>query len=247
MVGSRESDSPDALRDNALEMLQERSIQERLATLFASYLRDVQPIVIAATVQRGGVRPEGLENEIYSCFHHVARGLCYKKSVGEARDEVRRGEETHLKRLLLDAYKIAIRPYLEEYQFIVRELYELSLDKDFNPDVYGVEPIKKVQRILEIKTVIKESYREAKYREALGDVESAVKSFYKALKGCYDLTQAIHAMMTEDMYLVAHAHIARRQAERDADRRENRRNNYIAWAIAFAAVIVAVCAWLFPR
>lgn len=127
----------EGLRDNARKMLQQEGTQKMLADLFASYLSSVQPIVIAATVQRAGIRPEGLENEIYSCFHHVARGLCYKKNEEEAGSEVRKGEETHLKRLRLDAYKIAIRPYLEEYQFIVQGLCELASDRDFNSDCFG--------------------------------------------------------------------------------------------------------------
>lgn len=242
-----EAESFSALRDNARKMLRQDSVQEKLASIFASYLGNVQPIVIAATVQRAGVRPEGLENEICSCFHHVARGLCYMKNEPDASNEVEKGEETHLKRLLLDAYKIAIRPYLEEYNYIVRELYELSLDKDFNPDIYGKEPIKKLSRILEIKEEIKGAYRDAKCQEALGNGEECVAFFGRALNGCYELKLAIQSMMKENVYLIAHAHLERKRAEREADKEENRFNTRIAQAIAAGAAIVSLCSWLAPR
>lgn len=250
MVSSGEEEGMvdfEALRDNARVMLRQENVQEKLATLFASYLSDVQPIIIAATVQRSGVRPEGLENEIYSCFHHVARGLCYKKNRGDAGREVKKGEETHLKRLLLDAYKIAIRPYLEEYQFIVQGLCELASNKDFNSTCFGPEPYEKIRQVLKIKTEIKQAYKDAKHQEALGNSDRAFVEFDRALNGCYELERAVNAVMEEDVYIVARAYIARRDADRRADKRENRIYNLISLIISGIAAVCALLAWLYPR
>lgn len=155
---------------------------------------------------------------------------------------MKKGEDSHLKRLLLDSYKIAIRPQLEEYQFIVGDLYSLSLDKDFNPDVFGSEPIKKVRAILEIKDKVKEAYQDAKHYEALGDSGQAVESFDQSLCACYQLKLAINALMKENVYLAAKAHLARKQAEKDAERKENRIRYGIAQFIALVAVVVSIIA-----
>ena len=246
---ARDKEMPDceALRANALRMLREESVQDRLASLMASYLAVVQPIITEATVEKAGIRPAGLENEIYSCFHHIARGLCESTEKEEAVREVDKGENSHLKRVLLDSYKIAISPSLQEYRFIVEDLYHLSLDKDFNPDIYGAEPIKKIRNILHIKTEVKEAYKRAKYNEALGNSEESIAAYEEALNACGKLRIAINALMEKDVYIVAKAHAARRQAEKDEDRKENRLNNRITWIIAGLALAVAAFAWLFPR
>ena len=230
------------LKENALVMLRQEDMQVRVAHLFASYLSIVQPIVNTASVQNAGVRPECLENEIYSCFHHIARGLCCKEDFSSALNEVKKGEDSHLKRLLLDAYKLAIRPQLEEYAFIVEELYSLSLDKDFNPDVFGTEPIKKVRNILDIKNRVKDAYQEAKHNEAMGDIGKAVVAFEHSLSDCYALRIAIDELMKEDIFIVAKAHVARKQAEKEKDRRENRWRFWISQGIALAAVAVSTVA-----
>ena len=161
-----ETSSYETLRANAIEMLREDGVQEKLASLVASYMAVVQPIIIEATVQEAGIRPASLENEIYSCFHHIARGLCVATKKEESEREIDKGESTHLKRVLLDSYKIALTPCLKEYRFIIEDLYHLSLDKDFNPDIYGAEPIKQIRDILKIKSDVKEAYQRAKHNEA---------------------------------------------------------------------------------
>ena len=243
----KETTDYEELRANALEMLRNEAVQQKLASLMASYLAVVQPIITEATVQKAGIRPAGLENEIYSCFHHIARGLCEASKEEDAVREVDKGENSHLKRVLLDSYKIAISPCLQEYQFIVEDLYHLSLDKDFNPDIYGEQPIKRIWNILKIKTEVKEAYQEAKRNEALGNTEKAIEAYDAALIKCDYLRIALNALMEKDVYIVAKAHAVRKQAERNEDRKENRLNNRVTWIIAVLALVVAACAWLFPR
>lgn len=239
--------SYEGLRTHALEMLREESVQDKLASLVASYLAIVQPIIIEATVQKAGIRPAGLENEIYSCFHHIARGLCESTTKEEAEREIDKGENTHLKRVLLDSYKIAVNPSLQEYQFVVEDLYQLSLDKDFNPDIYGADPVRKIWDILRIKTAIKEAYQTAKHNEVLGNTEKTIEAYERALRECGNLRKALNSLMKRDVYIVAKAHAARKQAERDAERKESWLNNRVTWIIAILALVVAACAWLFPR
>lgn len=252
--------NPDSFEDlysNACSVLKQEEVQNQVAHLFAVYLATVHPIAGAAAVQNGGERPQCLENEVYSCFHHIARGICCKVNISETCQEVRKGEDSHLKRLLLDAYKIAIRPQLKEYRFIVEELYHLSLDKEFNPAIYGEEPIKKVAAILKIKTRIKNSYEKAKRSEALGDCETAIEAFADALANCYELAYSINALMDLNVIVIAKAHMARKNAEKQAaesqrlkereeDKRENRDSNWWSRAIAIAALLVSVLSWLIP-
>lgn len=244
-----ESETPnyEAYYANALKNLQNEDVRERLASLVATYMFVVQPIIIEASIQKAGVRPAGLENEIYSCFHHIARGLCVTSKKEETKSEIDRGESSHLKRVLLDSYKVAIGPCLEEYQFIIADLYQLSLDKDFNPDIYGADPIAKIKEVLKIKADVKKDYQDAKRNESLGNTVDAIEAYDAALIGCGKLKIAINDLMKEDVYSVAKAHAARKQAEKDESRKEDRLNNRVTWIIAIAALIVAACSWLFPR
>lgn len=240
-------DEKDKLCANALHMLQKESVQRKLASLLAGYLNDVQPIIVEATVQNAGVRPSGLENEVYSCFHHIARGLCVYEADGETEQEIEKAEDSHLKRVLLDSYKIAICPSLKEYQFVVEDLYHLSLDKDFNPEIYGPESIKKIQKILELKTQVKNAYKKAKLHESCGEIEQAIGAYDNALAECGNLRRALAALMKGDVYIVAKAHAARKRAEQNKDKKANKWHLWISHFIAAGALLVAFCAWYFPR
>lgn len=232
---------------NALHMFQKESVQRKLASLLAGYLNDVQPIIVEATVQNAGIRPPVLENEVYSCFHHIARGLCVYEADGETEQEIEKAENSHLKRVLLDSYKIAIFPCLKEYQFVVEDLYHLSLDKDFNPEIYGSESIKKIQKILELKTQVKNAYKKAKLHESCGEIEQAIGAYDNALAECGNLRRALAALMKGDVYIVAKAHAARKRAEQNKDKKANKWHLWISHFIAAGALLVAFCAWYFPR
>lgn len=239
------SDERDRLCANVLRMLQKESVQRKLASLLSAYWNDVQPIVVEATVQSAGIRPDGLENEIYSCFHHVARGLCVGNGEEEAEREMEKAEDSHLKRVLLDSYKIAIWPCLSQYQVVIEDLYHLSLDRDFNPEIYGADSIGKIRNVLALTTRVKEAYKEAKLHEACGETEQAIGSYDCALVGCGELRNAMEELMNGDVYVVAKAHAARKHAERERDKKELKRDRCITHIIAIGALVVSILALIF--
>lgn len=230
---------------NALQMLQQESVQRKLASLLSAYWDDVQPIVVEATVQNAGIRQEGLENEIYSCFHHVARGVCVCNGAEEVEREMGKAEDSHLKRVLLDSYKIAIRPCLSQYQFVIEDLYHLSLDRDFNPEIYGADSVRQVRDVLKLTSQIKDAYKAAKMHEACGETEKAIEFYERALVDCGNLRGALEELMKGDVYVVAKAHAASKRAEKESDKRELKIDRRITHIIAGGALLVSIMALIF--
>jgi len=50
--------------DRVLQRLHDENVQKAIASVFARYLDDLQEVLVLATARTGGVRPEGLTNEI---------------------------------------------------------------------------------------------------------------------------------------------------------------------------------------
>jgi hypothetical protein len=107
----------DAANDSSTTIekrLQDPVIQSKIRDIFLRYYDDLQEILTVATVESGGIRPDGLANEVYACFHHMARALC--EANADTDSELKSAQKSHLKRATLDAYKIAINSYLSEEQ-----------------------------------------------------------------------------------------------------------------------------------
>lgn len=228
------------MQQRACAFLRDEKVQEQLSHLLVSYLTIVQPIVNVATVENNGIRPEGLENEIYSCFHHIARGLCLKESRDEVAVEISKAEDSHLKRLLLDSYKVALRPRMEAYRFVINDLYSLSLDKDFNSDLYGPDSVKGVCNLLKTADGIKDTYKAAKDFEAIGDTGRAIEAFEQALADCYLLANDIQEVMKESVFLIAQAHAAQKAQKEQEKWDETKCHNRWTRCIAFFSLVVSI-------
>lgn len=182
------------------QLLAEPQIQDELAALFAYYYDEVHFISDVAASECQGIRPRGLENEVYACLHHIARGLAIMES-DQAIEEIRKGRLTHLKRLHLDAYKIAINSFLTEYAEFVSSLRFFVLEdafKKIDPDGSA-----KAIAISDIAGMIKKNYLEARKLESEGKHSEASDLFLAVLTDCYDLRQKIHELTQGNLYQIA--------------------------------------------
>jgi len=192
--------SRDASKEHIKQLLAEPQIQEELAALFAYYYDEVHVISDIAASERQGIRPRGLENEVYACLHHVARGLATMETE-QAAEEIQKGRSTHLKRLHLDAYKIAINSFLTEYADFVSSLRFFVLEDAFKK----IDPAGSMKAIAisDLAGKIKKNYLEARKLESAGMHPEAADLFLEVLTDCYDLRQKIHELTQGNLYQIA--------------------------------------------
>ncbi|MBO5201240.1 MAG: hypothetical protein J6C30_00745 [Lentisphaeria bacterium] len=217
--------------DKMTQLLTKPSIQKELAVLFSRYYGKVHYISDIASVENGGVRPEGLANEMYACMHHIARGLATGNEA-DAVLEIKKAEQTHLKRLCLDAYKIAINSFLNEYNDHVTALKYLVLEDSFKnvaPDAIEI-----VGQINETAIKIKTNYLEAKKAEVIGKHKEAEDSFHSALLACYDLRAKIQKVTSDHAYTIALALEAKKSKE-EKEREHQKRIFAVRLALLSAA------------
>lgn len=92
--------------------LEDAGYKESLHLLFDYYNNHLQEIFELATIESNGVRPEHLENEIYSAFHHINRSLFDSDTIDDAKQELSHALNSHLKRVEYDSYKIVLNAIL---------------------------------------------------------------------------------------------------------------------------------------
>jgi len=219
-------DCKDDGKKRALDNLKKPEIQEQLAETLAAYCSDLHDILTIATVHSAGVRPEGLSNEIYSCFHHIARGLCLPDADAEA--ELTAARKTHIKRAILDSYKIAINYILAEDNKLKEVLDYLVLAEDFSRFI--PDGMAKVSDIKQSSRKVIALYSDAKHYESKGDFEKAIDAYNSSLEEGMDLLNLLELFTKDKVYLLA-------CSRSEADRRERRKDRR---ATLFAALLGAV-------
>lgn len=224
-------DCKEAGRNNALEKLKKPEVQEQLAKILSTYFFDLHEILTIATVQSAGVRPEGLSNEIYSCFHHIARGLCIPGANIER--ELISAEKSHIKRAILDSYKITINSILREDEALREILDYLVLAEDFAR--YIPDGMAKVNEIKDVSRKVKLSYGEAKRFEARAEFDKAIESYNEALKQGTNLLDLLEIFTKDKVYLLA----CSREVAKDKESKKNRR------VVIIAALLGAVFSAIF--
>ena len=155
------------------ERIQNTDIQNGIVDVFVSYHQKLQDILTVATVENNGVRPEGLTNEIYACFHHIGRVLLYPES--DIKHELKTAHDSHLKRATLDSYKIAINTILEQ-EAKFREIVDYFILVD-NFSKYVPDGFQHVKTIREKSGNAKEYYQKAKACESQGEFSQAIEFF----------------------------------------------------------------------
>lgn len=154
----------EAVRKLVGDRLGDAGIRQNLADLITHYYYDFRETVTFAEVMCDGVRPEGLANEVYSCFQHIARGL--GEADADPSDELDKARHSHLKRMGLDAHKILINRSMEE----CRAFLDATEQAKVHPQVEslvegGVEAIAELQ---ERAWSIRDRHHEAKKAEGRG-------------------------------------------------------------------------------
>ncbi|MEO0515258.1 MAG: hypothetical protein AAF086_08190 [Planctomycetota bacterium] len=213
-----------------LDRLREAEVQKALACVFARYVDDLQELIVLATVENGGVRPKGLTNEIYSAFHHLARGLSEDHT--DFRDQFKSARESHLKRAILDSYKIAINSILDEDNKLLETLYYIVLSEDFTR--YIPDGLEKTQKIKDKAASVKAAYKAAMHEERRGDFDAAITSYNTSLERAYELQPLIEVFTRDKTYLLACAREVKITKEKQKDRRNT------IYAAVISAVVTAI-------
>ncbi len=208
-------DSKEEGKSKALENLKKPEIQEQLAEILSIYCVDLHDILTIATVHSSGVRPEGLSNEIFSCFHHIARGICLPDA--DAKSELTAARKSHIKRAILDSYKIAINFILKEDENLREILDYLVLAEDFSR--YIPDGIDKVNDIKKYVREVKSLYSKAKDLEAKSEFDNAIKSYNDALDKGMDLLNLLEVFTKDKVYLLACSREVQNKKEKKKDRR----------------------------
>lgn len=239
-----EPDSREKSAEKALLLLENTELRKQLAELLAFYFADATDIIHWAASENEGVRQEALENEIFSCFHHIARGFC-SGDPNVAKTELDKGRKTHLKRLVHDAFKIIIANHLSDCNAAVRTIDYIVLNedyKDFNPD--GFRECLEAQQLARS---IKRLFKKAKDLEARG-IDDAEKLYREALNECSELEEKLIAFKDDAAFKVCIAKFTREEREKkelrdsqEADRRENRKWRRITLVVS----VLAICASVF--
>ena len=220
------------------QLLTEPQIQEELAALFAYYYDEVHVISDVAASECQGIRPKGLENEVYACLHHIARGLALM-DCHHALEEISKGKKSHLKRLHLDAYKIAINSFLKEYDELVSSLRFFVLEDTFKRiDPNGSE---KALAISDKAGFIKQNYLEARKLESAGKHEEAADLFLEALTACYDLRQMIHELTQGNLYQIAVSYVEKLKRDKKIQARLSLISQFVT------PVIVAIVTFVLTK
>lgn len=207
-------DCKDDGKKRALDNLKKPEIQEQLAETLAAYCADLHDILTIATVHSAGVRPEGLSNEIYSCFHHIARGLCLPDVDTEA--ELTGARTTHIKRAILDSYKIAINYILAEDNKLKEVLDYLVLAEDFSKFI--PDGMAKVSDIKQSSRKVIELYSKAKHYESKADFDKAIDAYNSSLEEGMDLLDLLELFTKDKVYLLACSRSEANKKERKHDR-----------------------------
>ena len=214
-------------RDRILRRLDEAQVQNALADVFTSYLDDLHDVLNLATVENNGVRPEGLANEVFSCFHHLARGLSQEED-DTSLEQFHTARGSHLKRAILDSYKIALNSILTEDAKLREVLDYIVLAEDFAQ--YIPDGLQKINEIKDKARLVKREYRSAKKAEARGNFDEAMGTFNTALEYAGELQKQIAVFTQDKTYLLACSRETQRKQEKHKDRR----------IVVIAAVVSAV-------
>ncbi|MDR3301536.1 MAG: hypothetical protein LBT01_03285 [Spirochaetaceae bacterium] len=191
----------------SFEFLDDERYRKSLASVFQDYYFELEGIVELATIENHGIRPEGLTNEIYALFHHISRSLCSITDVEQAAAEIDRAKKTHLKRAILDSYKITINSLLKKTDSKVDLLEDLAADPDYRESICSV--LEDINPLRKFKKKIKFLYLDAKKTERKGDTDVAISLYNASLEKCVELSEKIDEIDNNSTYLLALKRIKR--------------------------------------
>lgn len=196
--GSRDPKEIKLLIGRVRGRLDDERIQQVLAETLVFYYKDIRETITFAEVLSDGHRPDGLTNEVYACFHHIARGLV-EESVDSAK-EINSAKNSHLKRMGFDAHKILINRCLEEAKPILDTLDLISGNPNCSALIQGGRET--INRIRDLRTQVRSHYLTAKRSEGRGD-KDAIIHYENAANHAVDLLNEVQKVITTNEVLFA--------------------------------------------
>lgn len=190
--------------------------QKELYGVFESYHNNLEPILDLATIENDGIRPECLENEVYSLFHHISRSIFSSKNKKAGIEELRKGVQSHLRRAILDSYKISINSFLERSRVVVENIQQLILDEDFRKCINDADS--EYQEICTFQKTVKAWYLTAKKLERSGDFDKAIEKYNEILDLLYDFDSKISEYENSKLYKLALQLLVKKEKEKKAQR-----------------------------
>jgi tetratricopeptide (TPR) repeat protein len=216
--------------------------QRKLYELLNFYEADVHKLVELATIECNGNRPEGIENEIYSVFHHICRSVFYNGSVKEACQELETAKKSHLQRVQYDAYKIALNAALKKSDKIIEDYEFLLMDSDFRDILPNAVDI--FQAIQKIRETIKDAYIEARKYEREGKKVEAIAKYNEAISNIPVLNGKIAEMEDDKRFRVALLSVKQKGEREKQKEKMEKQNAKIAIVGAVISGVAAVASVL---
>ncbi|MDR2210012.1 MAG: hypothetical protein LBO65_00890 [Spirochaetaceae bacterium] len=193
----------------------------------------MEEILELATIENNGSRPRHIENEIYALFHHISRSLCNITNVDDAVKEVEQAKNSHLKRAILDSYKIAINSVLKESDKKTDLLEDLATDPDYRECIN--ESIISLELLRKSKSEIKTTYLEAKKKERKGDMSEAVKLYNSAIEKIADLSKSVVEIEKNNVFRLAIKRIKK------IERSKKKQNRFTLSMLILSCLLTALC------
>lgn len=210
--------------------------QKALLSVFEDYHNDLEEILELATIENNGLRPRNIENEIYALFHHISRSICHIKNADDAIKEVKGAKNSHLKRAILDSYKIAINSVLKESDKKTDLLEDIATDPDYRECID--ESVINLRLLKKRKSEIKKTYLEAKKKEREGNMAEAQKLYNGAIEKILTLSKKIDEIEKNNTFLLALKHIKR------IEKSKKKQNRFSFWMVVLSCVLTALCTTL---
>ena len=223
------------------QRISEPQCAEALADLLHYYYYETHEVFTMVEVEYAGVRLDQLLNEIYSCFHHVSRGLCEpNKSIQEQVSEIKKSKDTHLRRLILDSYKAIVAKHISEYDHIVETLkYYVVIEYQ---NTLSPETVLAAKNVLVLANQIKRLFHNAKSKEKCGNFEETIAIFNQTIEKCSDLRKEIEKLQENGIYMMALSKHNFDRQEKQKDKKNDRK--WQLFCIVIAAVFGAMCGFL---
>ena len=217
---------------------------EELLSVFDIYYNRINEVFDWATIANSGIRPTGICNEIYSCFHHIARGLYeYSKTSRDDFSNQVNLAKRHLLRCELDCYKIILNEHLKRFHAIEETLSAISVLDDF--EIYVPSGLAKLEELYRIGEKINHFALQARREEAAGHSERAIKCYRICLRLISKHGDLQDAFTKNKTYLMA----ARREARKLKENKKTMYFNAMTTIIAsiIGGIIVLVGQWIFSK
>jgi hypothetical protein len=218
------------------ERLSNPDVQNAISETVAFYYNDCKEIIIAAETVGGGERPAGLPNEVYSCFHHMARGLCEPK----CKDPVKEcGEKaiSHLKRAAYDSHKIVINAALQDtkrYLEYLNKVLAAPKYRDVLQEDY--DAIKKMQQC---RDSLEKLYRVAKEKESIAD-DNTLSAFEAATEKAQELKECYDNLKTKSSIHFMTAAIETEEERLRVKDRWEKAHFIVLWIVSTGALFVSI-------